>query len=451
MIAPPDSVATAPMRFWIVGVTAMIVAGAFFATDHDVNISLQEGFSYSADHLSELTQGGNRIRQAAYLSLAGMGACLLLVSRSRPLHPDGLLFPLILSFVVWIGASVTWSTDPGITLRRLFVFGCCLTAALGLVRSLRPRELVLLACLVSTAFLAAGVATELVQGTFRPWSGDYRFAGTLHPNAQGMNLAVVCLSSCALWPGSRRCGWLCLAVLGTGLLFLLLTRSRTSAAGVLLGLVTLWSLRTTLPRMFVQGVFVSTCVLIVALFAAGLGGKATGEKIERTILLGRAENAGSLTGRVPLWNELMRYVVQRPLNGYGYDTFWTERHIRAVTASQDDWGVHEAHSSYMELLLNVGVIGLLLVVPAVLIALIASGVHFVRTQQAEFGFLHGLYLFAVINGITESGMTMPNFVPFIAASGLLLLALTPRPAVAVSLRRSPVWRACHVFAGREFT
>ena len=35
---------------------------------------------------------------------------------------------------------------------------------------------------------------------------------------------------------------------------------------------------------------------------------------------------------MPLWTELLGYVKQRPILGYGYDSFWNARHIEDVTA-----------------------------------------------------------------------------------------------------------------------
>jgi len=37
-------------------------------------------------------------------------------------------------------------------------------------------------------------------GRFGPWAGDYRFAGTVHPNTQGPALAALCLAALALAP-----------------------------------------------------------------------------------------------------------------------------------------------------------------------------------------------------------------------------------------------------------
>ena len=107
----------------------------------------------------------------------------------------------------------------------------CVLAALGFARQFRPRNIAFMALAISTAYLAVGLGTELALGTFRPWQTGYRFAGTVHPNTQGGNLTVLCAASFCL----ARCSmptkpwlWVLFAV---GLVFLLLTKSRTSCAG----------------------------------------------------------------------------------------------------------------------------------------------------------------------------------------------------------------------------
>src|SRR5690606_4411617 len=75
-------------------------------------------------------------------------------------------------------------------------------------------------------------------GTFAPLRTGYRFAGTLHPNQQGINCALLALSAVYLGRvGRTRAGRLTAsAALTLAMGFLLLTRSRTSlaAAGIAL-------------------------------------------------------------------------------------------------------------------------------------------------------------------------------------------------------------------------
>jgi O-antigen ligase len=142
-------------------------------------------------------------------------------------------------------------------------------------------------------------------------------------------------------------------------------------------------------------------------------------ELRNLALLGRSEKAESLSGRIPLWSELMAYVQQRPLVGYGYDSFWSADHIDELSR-QLQWAVRDSHSSYIETLLNVGAIGAALLAGIVALATLQAG----RSLGSGTGyqFLFGLFLYAVINGGTESLMTAPTFIPFIILCGISRLA-----------------------------
>ena len=144
----------------------------------------------------------------------------------------GLMGALILGLVAWCAASLLWSIEPGIALRRLTASGCLAVAALAAARLLTPRELAAAALSCGVAYLGIGVLTELALGTFQPWRGDYRFSGTLHPNHQGLVCAMIVMTSTylALIGRQHRKALWSLAV--AGLLGLWMTKSRTSLAAL---------------------------------------------------------------------------------------------------------------------------------------------------------------------------------------------------------------------------
>lgn len=87
----------------------------------------------------------------------------------------------------------------------------------------------------------------------------------------------------------------------------------------------------------------------------------TGSIIE---MLGRDR---SLTTRVPMW-EFLLAMVKDPLLGVGYESFWLGPRQIAV---KEYWGISiSAHNGYLEVYLNLGLIGLSLVV-----AIFLSGLH----------------------------------------------------------------------------
>jgi O-antigen ligase len=288
---------------------------------------------------------------------------------------------------------------------------------LGFARHFGPRDLAAMAVVAGVATLAVGIGAELALGAFRPWQADYRFAGTIHPNAQGVLTAVLCLASFCLARSATRGRpwlWACFAV---GLLFLILTRSRTSYGSLLAAMAALWLLGAS-ARARTMAVLAAGFVVCAAALAASFSRDDLADRLVSAALLGRAEQAGDLTGRVPLWNELLGYAEARPLQGYGYRAFWGDNHIDAVSADVD-WTVREAHNAFLETVLSVGLIGGVVLLALVFVGLARAAAGYRASGDPGLAFILGLLVFCLTNAFLESGV--PNFPTFLADTGLVLL------------------------------
>lgn len=399
-----------------------VVGVCFFVTEHSFTMSLGNSIDSAAGELAEIASGGNTARRIAFIGLALMGAGCFVFPSGHRLRNDNLLGLLVCFYIAWCGATFFWSIDPSMTMRRLIVFLCCCIGALGISRQLTMGELVRLAVVVSTLFFVIGVATELALSTFRPWSSEYRFAGTVHPNTQGLNLVTLCLSSFCLACSAKK-GRIALAALFClGFAFLVLTKSRTSCGGAILGVFAIWSLRSSLRTQLLVAVGGLGTVAAVTLVNLQLVG-GIGDNVTNAMLLGRTQQNASLTGRLPLWQELGYHMRERPILGYGFDTFWTPDHIESVSAALQ-WGIKEAHSAYIESVLNVGLVGATTLLLGVFIATWRARQRYLATGEAGCDFFFALLIFALANGFTESGMVLPMFVPFLTACGLTRLAFT---------------------------
>lgn len=403
--------------FWL---ALAVVFGAFFLANHDLLVSRAEDFTLTADQMEQEAAGGNTVRRVAYLSIAALGVLGFLLPARRQTEWKSPLVLLMLVFAGWCAVSAVWSDVPSMTLRRVIVLGCLLVGAFGLARQLSPREWLHLAWIIPAAGLLIGLGTELALGTFLPWAAGYRFSGTLHPNSQGMSLAAMCFATFCL---ARESGWRkrgYLYVFAVGLLFLVLTKSRTSAAGVLLGVTLLLTLRTASGVKWSVGLAALWAVSLAAV-GVSLSNIDVEDQLTQMALMGRREQSESLTGRMPIWTTLADHVAQRPLVGYGYDSFWTADRIDTVS-SELQWGIREAHSAYIDTVLSVGLVGGLLLLAAVFLGLRRSSEQYLHTGHPLFGFLFAMLAYGMIDACTESGMTMPLFVPFLTAAALLQTA-----------------------------
>lgn len=126
----------------------------------------------------------------------------------------------------------------------------------------------------------------------------------------------------------------------------------------------------------------------------------------------------TLTGRTQIWN-LVLGLHANPLVGTGYESFWLGDRLQQVWNVYP--GIQEAHDGYLEMYLNLGFIGL-----ALLLVIIAAGYHKAITRfyhDANWGKLSLAYfVIAVIYSFTEAGFRMlcPIWIVF-----LLVTVATP--------------------------
>ena len=413
----PTGIARTRPLWWL---TVLVIGTAFFAAGHDVTTSAHDAFTQTADEMEQTALGGDHLRQIGFLSIGFLGTLFLLRGSRESLRFDPLTGLPLLLFVLWCGASVIWSDDMSLTMRRLVVAGCFAVGAFGIARQFSLRELLRMTLCITTAFLVIGVLAELAVGTFRPWSGGYRFAGSVHPNTQGVNLGMLCLSAfCLARSGSPR-RVLLYALFAVGFAFLVLTKSRTSLGGLLIAMSPLWALKYSTRFKILTGT-AGLWIVSAVLLGVLLSGVDFSRDIRAASQLGRNEEGGALTGRIPIWTELLPFARERLLTGYGYDSFWTPDRIDIVSGDVQ-WGLREAHSAYLDAVLSVGLVGMLTLVGAALMGLFRSAQRYLKTGDVNYCFIFGLLMLGLIDSATESGMLMTGFMPFVALCGLGRLA-----------------------------
>jgi O-antigen ligase len=390
----------------------------YLLTDHDWIISRYEDFAAGSEFMEAATAEGNPLRRIAIFAMGALGLIVLLRRSGYRLGIRNMMSLLMLAAAGWCLASWFWSIEPSIAARRLVSSGCEAVTALALAKLLKPRELALAVLFCSIGFLLVGVVAELSLGTFQPWRADYRFAGTLHPNSQGLNCAAIVMAATYFierTPGRRLRYWLAAAL---GIIGLWFTRSRTPLAALVIAEFVIWFLTATRRQKLIG----SLAVLALASLAILVAGDGIFERISEGVMMGRndEEQTSSLTGRVPLWEELEESISRRPLTGYGFSSFWVPRNIEDVSDSQS-WAVSVAHSTYLDLALGMGLIGaglcILVVIGGVCRAIL---LHF-RAPTVGFDFIGVILVFALLHGTLESAFANPGYLPLVELAGLAML------------------------------
>ncbi|MGH8386262.1 MAG: O-antigen ligase family protein [Pseudomonas sp.] len=261
----------------------------------------------------------------------------------------------LLVFLFFVAASISWSHDPMLSLKRFialisvvffagfiaynyslekitFMLGCAIGAAalIGLIVAL---------LMPSVAFIAGGIREGAFRGIFAEKNAGARL------NAIAILLLLPMIRQRNRW--AVFCSFF-------SLIAVILAQSATGVALIVSGTVSYWyfltliRLRLNRSQWLFFGctvVFLLVCLLLYNHLAW---------------LLEMAGRDPSLTDRTMIWELLAPFVDRQWLNGYGFGAFWASPDANAFITR---WGyIGNAHSGYMETLLNGGVIQLIALV-----------------------------------------------------------------------------------------
>jgi exopolysaccharide production protein ExoQ len=414
--------------------TFLFLAAMFFVCEHDLSYS-QIGVgnfnSSKADIIAGITEG-SITRRIALLSLGLFGVTnLFRQHRNRQSRIHSSLGWILTSLVAWTLLSLIWAEDTALTFKRLVVFGMLCICALAVAHRFSMRETITWTFFSTALFLVIGVFAEMFLGTFHPFAASYRFAGTLHPNLQGINCALLTLSGIAAADGrkDRRTVFRVCALFGFS--FLILSASRTAAAATLVAIVVYWcAVRPRATKIALAWALVAISSVSLLVLWGGLI-----PDLRSAAMLGRNNSEDdSFNGRTRIWEDLGYYINQRPIFGYGYGGFWSPRHVSEIS-DEAKWGIPDSHSAYFDSLLNLGTVGLFGYALS-LAAGIKRAFRFKRlSRNSTFAFCGAFLVFCALDGLLESCIIAPGLLMFLGIVVLIQLASESDPeATAIVLR-----------------
>lgn len=104
----------------------------------------------------------------------------------------------------------------------------------------------------------------------------------------------------------------------------------------------------------------------------------------------------SLTGRSTIWETLIPYAISKPLFGHGFGGFWTDL-MRDLSASH-------AHNGYLDIILNLGFLGLILF--TIIFLINCKYAQLEMCVHSQWGILwFCILVMSIMQNITESTMT----------------------------------------------
>ncbi len=295
--------------------------------------------------------GSDIVSTASQLAIVAVLAGILLVRRRDYAPVLRHMLPYA-GIVLLCFASAAWSDNPGPTLRRSVSLASCVafglylrqTFGLGGAIDRAGRAAVALGVLSILVFVAAPrIGRETALGYENAMRGVF---SQKNPMAECMLLGVTCVCYRALADGLRPSRVAALLLL---LLCIALGRSVTSLAIALLVVGAALAMASGGRGRLLLGLAAGWAALAAATMLA-LAPKAVWS------LLGRD---ASLTGRAPLWRQVLRAVAERPLLGHGYAGFWSDdspqvQYLWLLAG----WRAPDSHNGYLDTALQLGAAGL---------------------------------------------------------------------------------------------
>ena len=381
-------------------------------------------WSSSASASVARIEHGNLGRQVGLLLLAAFSMFSLArtENRYRVNLPVGWFF---LFYLGWILLSLSWSVDVFFTLRRVITVYILWLSAIVLAGRYTLRELAFLAVLVTGATMAIGFGNELRWHTFEPTNIWWRFGGLFHTVGMAQNCGILALASMFLITDekSSRCRSILWFIFVVAIIFLLLTKSRMAVSSTLFTIGLYWY------RVF-SGTN-KTLMLLGLVIALSLSYLALSDRwvyyAEEASTLGRGEAAkeqvSNLTGRLPLWKYCIMRSEERPVLGWGFNTFINKKTMFDVSRNIG-WTPGSTHSSYIDAVMGLGYVGAAAMIFFLLAALARA--YDLSLRYSEYIFVVSVLVWLYYNMIMETSLFVrPSFMNLFCMIMLARLALLP--------------------------
>ncbi len=334
-----------------------------------------EGFDYGSLANAGAPASGSLISRLLWLVLLALGTLILLRRAGFGWlllrKSSGLLPGLLLAFVLLTTASIGWSIEPAVTARRLIRVLTIVIDAGALIligwhaarfqNLLRP--VISLVLLGSIIFGLGWPQLAIHQDSSAELAGAWRGLAN-HKNGLGDIACIGLILWCHAWLTRESSALMALLGGVLALSCLLLSRSSTSLLATLMALSWLIlllrappALRRYMPHLIVG--FVS----LLLLYSLALLGLVPGLDLLLSPVSALTGKDLSFTGRTEIWQLVSEHIRQQPWLGSGYGAYWTGPVISTPSYAFIErmaFYPGSAHNGYLEILNDLGVLGLLL-------------------------------------------------------------------------------------------
>lgn len=373
-----------------------------------------------SDNTSQMDGEGTQTRQIAYILVA-----FFMMFSLRPVEDYRRLFVIPLPLLIGLGVcwiSLVWAVEPNIALRRLILTTVVMWTLFAGVRRLAFEESMTIFRVVLLLLLVANYMAVLVKPEYaihlldtpeeRGLIGDWR--GIMqHKNIAGATSAVAMILF--IFDADRFNKWLRLGVIVAAAFFLVQSGSKTSS-GMVLAAVAVGFIYTRYKGRH-RG------ALIAAVSLLGIIGTLIGLLFHNPLNVDFTD-PHAFTGRPLIWKALTDYIIEHPLFGSGYGSFWNIGPTSPIYHYASGWPsrVATGHDGFLDLAAQLGIPGMMLIVGVTIFWPMLRLVAFARSAGQRGALIVTLYIFCVGHNFTESSIFDRD--QFVWVTLMLAIALT---------------------------
>ena len=294
---------------------------------------------------------------AICVALSALLVGILLLARPKTIIQAAFRNPLVMAFMIMALVSALWSIHPDVSIKR--AAGYVVTVGIALLL-ITMTDFLGAMRIFSTSFALAAVGSLLfcvalpqygIMATGGDLQATWRGVYT-HKEVLGVAMAFAVVVECGIALATRKFP-LRRAILALLFLFLLAMSRAATAIFIAAFAIATTAVVFAYARSRVAGLLMLLGALTIGLSCAYFA------LIDIETLLGFFGKEVGLTGRVELWQAVLDLIAQRPALGWGYRATWvpSDEAVQYVDHITGGWGVTAAHNSYLEMALQLGLIG----------------------------------------------------------------------------------------------
>ena len=368
---------------------------------------------FDGESLALSKAGGSIFNQLYWFSILLLGCTIVMTRLRRFTQCLSSLFPLVL-LILWCVASVLWSEHDLISLRRAFflviIFLSLYIASIYAADSATLIKMAYFAALFALALNLVSIALPFgfhlgpsLTGAFKGIHG--------HKNTAGMIAVIALILGLLVRPYLMKrvhkslnstflIGWTIL---------LILSSSKTSLAALIASSIIVYCAyiiaRVNAVKASVGAVLlvVITMLVLSFLWFEAANGVSLNDILTKTT----GQKEVTFTGRTDLWSFTIEYLSEKWLFGHGFGGFWNVGLDSDNFSLVSKWNwikyVNQAHNGYIDIVVNVGLIGIALFI--VVLIQFSRQMEVVRIQSSRtYLILWTMMVFALIHNMMESSI-----------------------------------------------